>query len=95
MHDSGWVYLTGDILYYGLDTDTTFTIQIVPETMQVISFSRDDQWYTVANRDDAGAEVIDAQSAEDTLKGTIRMELEYVLDGENSAVLRYVPKADG
>lgn len=95
VHDSGWVYLTGDILYYGLDTDTTFTIQIVPETMQVISFSRDDQWYTVANRDDAGAEVIDAQSAEDTLKGTIRMELEYVLDGENSAVLRYVPKADG
>ena len=95
VHDSGRVYLSGTVTYYGLDTDTSFNIQVASETMQVVSFWRDDQWYTIAQTDDAGAELVDAQSAEDTLKGTIHMELEYVLDTENSAVLRYVPKADG
>lgn len=95
VHDSGRVYLSGTLTYYGLDTDTTFSVQVAPETMQVVSFWRNDQWYAIAGTDDAGAELIDAQSAEDTLKGTIHMELEYVLDGENTAVLRYVPKADG
>lgn len=95
VHSAANVTFSGIITRADLDTDTGFSVQVNPETMVVSSFWRNDQWTSIIREDAADAEILDAQSAEKILENAIRMELEYVLDGESNAVLQYLPKADG
>lgn len=95
VHGAADVTFSGVITRADLDTDTGFSMQVNPETTEVSSFWRDDQWTPISREDAADAEILDAQSAEKILENAIRMELEYVLDSESNAVLQYLPKSDG
>lgn len=95
VHDTANVTFSGIITRAGLDTDIGFSVQVNPETIEVSSFWRNDQWTSIIREDAADAETLGAQSAEKILENAIRMELEYVLDGESNAVLHYLPKSDG
>lgn len=94
VHGANYAAFSGVITRGGLDTDTTFSVQIDTETMQVESFWRNDQWNYIAREDAADAAVLDAQSAEKILEDAIRMELQYAVEGDQ-ATLRYVPESDG
>lgn len=86
-------YLYGELVRDGLRTDTDFSIAVETATMQVESFYREDGW-TQLRVNEAEATVAE-EEAEQRLEAMVRMELEYVRDGEDRAVLRYFPRAEG
>lgn len=84
----------GEILVNGLSAGLTFSISVRCEDNQIMSFSRDDLNGTVMGGIPFPTPKVLSDQAGATLRGTLALRLEYVLEQEDGtkAVLRYLPE---
>ena len=83
---------SGTILLHGLPSPIAFSITVRASDGEVLRFYRDDLYTAltggVPSAQPAAGQTVAAQA----LKGTLALRLEYVSDGEGTAVLRYLPQ---
>lgn len=91
---SGGVYrLGGDILFNGLPSPLSFSISVRFSDGRVTRFRRDSMEDSFIGGVPSAKAASGRTAAGELLKSTLKLRLEYVLDGEKSASLRYLPES--
>ena len=84
---------SGDILFYGLPSPLSCSLEVDGESGEVTYFSREISYGLYMGDVPSPTPAVDRDAAAETLRSSLSLKLEYVLpeDGGTQAVLRYVP----
>ena len=90
--NSSGIRFSGTLLLNGLPSPLSYSIRV--NDGRVTSFRRDARQTTFLGSIPGNEAGVSQAQAAGALKQTLGLKLEYVLDEDGAAVLRYVPEAD-
>ena len=83
---------SGEILLHGLPSPIGFSITVRSSDGAILRFYRDDLYTALVGGIPSAQPAADKAAAAQSLKGILKLRLEYVSDGQGNGVLRYLPE---